>query len=194
MLPKAPAVYGHDPVAVSPCSLGACGCLPPRHGESTGLDLGGRGTPLFWGCLSSHQLWHTPVGTCSSYFPSLCPLLLLLFSRLVVSNSLWPHGLQHTRIPCLHYLPEFAQTHVRWVDDVIQPSHPVAPFSSCPQSFLVSFPPFPRVFSNELTFHIMLSIENKINSQGCVEQLCKGLGWSLMHGGCSTHSVIIERR
>ena len=27
-------------------------------------------------------------------------LLLLLFSRSVVSNSLWPHGLQHARLPC----------------------------------------------------------------------------------------------
>ena len=39
----------------------------------------------------------------------------------------------------LHSLPEFAQTHVHWVCDAIQPSQP--PFS-CPQSFLVlgSFP------------------------------------------------------
>ena len=27
--------------------------------------------------------------------------------------------------PVLHYFPEFAQTHVHWVDDVIQPSHPL---------------------------------------------------------------------
>jgi len=27
--------------------------------------------------------------------------------------------------PVLHYLPEFAQTHVHWVDDGIQPSHPL---------------------------------------------------------------------
>ena len=35
--------------------------------------------------------------------------------------------------PVLHYLPEFAQVHVHWVNDAIQPSH--LPFSSCPQSF-----------------------------------------------------------
>ena len=29
--------------------------------------------------------------------------------------------------PVLHYLQEFAQTHVHWVDDVIQPSHPLSP-------------------------------------------------------------------
>ena len=27
----------------------------------------------------------------------------------------------------LHYLPEFAQTHVHWVSDAIQPSHPLPP-------------------------------------------------------------------
>ena len=34
----------------------------------------------------------------------------------------------------LHYLLKFAQTQVHWVSDAIQPSHPVIPFSSCPQS------------------------------------------------------------
>ena len=29
--------------------------------------------------------------------------------------------------PVLHYLPEFAQTHVHWVDDAIQPSHLLSP-------------------------------------------------------------------
>ena len=28
--------------------------------------------------------------------------------------------------PVLHCLPEFAQTHVHWVDDAIQPSHPLS--------------------------------------------------------------------
>ena len=36
-----------------------------------------------------------------------------------------------------HHLPELSQTHVR-VGDAIQPSHPVIPFSSCPQSFPAS--------------------------------------------------------
>ena len=45
-----------------------------------------------------------------------------------MSDSLWPHELQHTRLPC-HSLPEFAQTHVHWVSDAIQPSHPLSPHS-----------------------------------------------------------------
>ena len=41
--------------------------------------------------------------------------------------------------PVLHYLLEFAQTHVHWVNDAIQPiSSSLAPFSSCPQSFPAS--------------------------------------------------------
>ena len=32
--------------------------------------------------------------------------------------------------PVLHYLPEFARTHVHWVEDAIQPSHPLSPSST----------------------------------------------------------------
>ena len=38
----------------------------------------------------------------------------------------------------LYYLQIFAHTHVHWVDNAIQPSHPVAPISSCSQSFSAS--------------------------------------------------------
>ena len=41
-------------------------------------------------------------------------------------------------LPVHHQLPEFTQTHAHRVSDAIQPSHPVGPFSSCPQSFLAS--------------------------------------------------------
>ena len=46
--------------------------------------------------------------------------------------------------PVLHYLPEFAQTHVHWVSDAIQLSYP--PSSSSPPAFNLSSI---RVFSNE---------------------------------------------
>ena len=39
-----------------------------------------------------------------------------------------------TGLPIHHQLLEFTQTHVHWVGDAIQPSHPLVPFSSCPQS------------------------------------------------------------
>ena len=41
--------------------------------------------------------------------------------------------------PVHHQLPEFTQTHVHWVGDAIQPSHPLSvPFSSCTQSLPAS--------------------------------------------------------
>ena len=47
--------------------------------------------------------------------------------------------------PILHYLLEFAQTHVHWVDDAIQLSHHRDPLLLLPSVF-----PSIRVFSNEL--------------------------------------------
>ena len=41
-------------------------------------------------------------------------------------------------LPVHHQLPDFTQTHIHWVGDAIQPSHPVVPFSSYPQFFPVS--------------------------------------------------------
>ena len=35
------------------------------------------------------------------------------------------HGLQHARPPCPYHLPGLAQTHVQWVSEIIQPSHPL---------------------------------------------------------------------
>ena len=43
----------------------------------------------------------------------------------------------------LHYLPEFAQTHVHWVSDAIQPSHSLSPLLLLPSIF-----PSIRVFSS----------------------------------------------
>ena len=43
----------------------------------------------------------------------------------VVSDSLRLHGLKHARLPCPSPTPE-AQTHVHWVGDAIQLSHPLS--------------------------------------------------------------------
>ena len=51
-------------------------------------------------------------------------------------DSLWPHGLHHARLPCTLPSPEFAQTHVHWVSDAIQPSYPLSPTS--PPAFNLS--------------------------------------------------------
>ena len=57
-----------------------------------------------------------------------------------MSNSLQPHRLQHTRLPCWSPNPELAQTQVHQVGDAVHPtiSSSVIPFSSCLQSFPAS--------------------------------------------------------
>ena len=54
--------------------------------------------------------------------------------------------------PVHHQLPEISQTHVHWVSDAIQPSHPL----SSPPPFLLLPSIFPsiRVFSNESVLRI----------------------------------------
>ena len=65
---------------------------------------------------------------------------MLLFNCSVVSDSLWPHGLQHPGFPVLHHLLELAQTHVHWLSRWchLTISSSVIPFSSCLQSFPAS--------------------------------------------------------
>ena len=48
-----------------------------------------------------------------------------LFSCSVMSDSLRPHELQHTRSPCPSPNLEFTQTHIHRFSDAIQPSHPL---------------------------------------------------------------------
>ena len=54
-------------------------------------------------------------------------VLLLFFSCSVMSSSLQPMGYSTPGFPVLHYLLEFAQTHVHWVSDATQPAHPLSP-------------------------------------------------------------------
>ena len=54
--------------------------------------------------------------------------------------------------PVIHCLPKFAQTHVHWISDVIQLTHPLPP-PSLPALNLSSI----RIFSNELALHIRWS-------------------------------------
>ena len=70
----------------------------------------------------------------SKSHPQFQPVSLLSsvqFSCSVVSNTLWPDGLLHTRLPVYRQLPELAHTHVHWVADAIQSSHPLS-FPSAP--------------------------------------------------------------
>ena len=68
---------------------------------------------------------------------------VLLFNCWVVSDSSWPHGLQHSRPPCPSLSSGVCSNWCPfswWCHPTVSSS--VAPFSSCPQSFpaLGSFP------------------------------------------------------
>ena len=74
--------------------------------------------------------------------------ILLLFSCSVVSNSLRPHGLQHTRLPCPSLSTRACSNSCilsRW-------SH--LTFSSCHPLLLPSIFPIIKVFSNKSALHI----------------------------------------
>ena len=66
-------------------------------------------------------------------------MLLFLFSCLVRSNSLQPHGLQHARLPCPSLSPRVCSNSCPlswWCHPTTSSS--VIPFSSCPQPFPAS--------------------------------------------------------
>ena len=66
-----------------------------------------------------------------------------------MSDSLWPHGLQHTRLPCLSPSPRVCSDSCPlswWCHPIISSS--VIPFSSCFQSFPASgSSPLSRLFA-----------------------------------------------
>ena len=70
---------------------------------------------------------------------ALSSFLLFLFSHQVMSDSLWPHGLQHTSPPCPSPSPKVYPSSCPlnwWCHPTISSS--VALFSSCLQSFPAS--------------------------------------------------------
>ena len=77
--------------------------------------------------------------------------LLLLFSCSVVSDTLRPNGLQHTRLPCPSPHPGVFSNSCQWS----QWCHPTICSSVIPMSsFLSSIFPSIRAFSNELVLLI----------------------------------------
>ena len=84
--------------------------------------------------------WVTPKGHGSQAGPTLS-CCSVAQSCLTLCN---PMDCSTPGFPVILYLPEFAQTHVHWIDDAIQPSHPLSSLSP-PTSVFPSI----RVFSNE---------------------------------------------
>ena len=84
------------------------------------------------------------------YLPKSADALSVQFSRSVVCDSLWPHGLQHARPPCPSATPGVCSTSCpsgRWCHPTISSS--VIPFSSRLQSFPLSdFFPVSQFFAS----------------------------------------------
>ena len=81
--------------------------------------------------LSGLSFWVT-----MTVFPPFLLPSLVKFSHTVVSDSLWPHGLQHARPPCPSRIPGVYSNPCplnRWCHPTISSS--VIPFFSCLQSF-----------------------------------------------------------
>ena len=106
----------------------------PAVGEGEGGD---RSRRVRVSCQKSYQD-ETTIGFCTGTGWHCC--CFVTYSCLNLSDSM---DCSTPGFPVLHHFPEFAQTQVRWVDDAIQPSHPLLLlFFSCLQSFpaLGSFP------------------------------------------------------
>ena len=94
------------------------------------VDLSQR---FVFGCKSIHRI------TLSIFTLYLSPFSSVQFTCSVVSDSLWPHGLQHARVPCpsptLRVYSNSCSLS-QWCHPTISSS--VVPFSSCLQSFPAS--------------------------------------------------------
>ena len=92
--------------------------------------------------------------------------LLLLFSQKVVSDSLWPHGPQHTVL----YLLDFAQTHVHWASGAIEPSHPLSsppPLALSPSQHqsLLHWVSFSHQWLKDWSFSFSISPKESVNKE-----------------------------
>ena len=79
--------------------------------------------------LSTARVFPAPQNTKSTF---------KLFSHSICLNFCKPMDCSTSGFPALHCLPEFAQTHVHWVNDGIQIFHHLSPSFSCPQSLSAS--------------------------------------------------------
>ena len=93
-----------------------------------------------------------------------CKICSVQFSRSVVSDSLWFQGPHTPGIPVHHQLPESTQTHLHWVGDAIQPSHPLSSPS----------PPAPNLSQHQGLFKWVSSLH----------QVAKVFEFQLQHVGC----------
>ena len=98
----------------------ACGIFLTR--DWSHVSCSGRWIPIH--CTTREVLWLSFLSS-----PFLPVFSSVQFSHSVVSDSLRPQIAKNHSTPGLpvhHQLPEFTQSHVHWVGDTIQPSHPLS--------------------------------------------------------------------
>ena len=145
-----------------------CSCFFDQHGLLSEVKPSSSGGCGLWGCCLLHLLNITYL--CSLSLTELLytePAGVLCSWRM--KKAVWgcccccsvaklcptlcdPMDCSTPGFPVLHHLLEIAQTHVHWVSDAIQTSHPLS--SSSPYS---NFPSI-RVFSNESAICIVAKV------------------------------------
>ena len=96
------------------------------------------------------------------------------FSLSVVSDSLDPMDCTTPGLPVHHQLPEFTQTHVHWVSEAIQLSHPL--LSPSPPAFNLS------------------QYQGLFKWVSCSHQVAKVLEFQLQHQSSKKYSGLISFR
>ena len=136
--------------------------MPGRSGKlfwavAVVVSYGQRGT---WILPKDHQLFDKlrwvsgpEAGKCQGADDTF--VLLLLFVLKSCPTLCYPMDCSTLGFPVLHYLLELAETHIQWVSDAIQPSHPLLLSSPA-----LVFPSI-RVFSIELALCISISLSNE---------------------------------
>ena len=118
---------------------------PQLYGSNRTIQIESNETPNF-GCMTGEK--EKNPGKCSQF--SLSPSQFSSFSCSVMSDSLWPHGLQHTRLPSPSPAPRTCSNSCpssQWC----HPNHLIL----CHSLLLMpSILPSIRVFSNESVLHI----------------------------------------
>ena len=91
----------------------------------------------------THQIVSNQLNCVQEQSSRLC-ISSLQFSSVVQSCPTLCHPMNHSTpgLPVHHQLPEFTQTHIHWVIDAIQPSHPLSSPS----------PPAPNPFQHQSLF------------------------------------------
>ena len=102
------------------------------HGQKSLAGHNPYGVAKSWTPLSKYTHTHTHTHTHHVLYSSSLLVIHFEYSSVYICSVIQscstfydPMDCSTSGFPVLHHLPEFAHTHVRWVDDAIQPSHPL---------------------------------------------------------------------